>query len=128
METNNQFTWEPDCSRDGYLVYKNAKTLERYFELKKLCNSFDMKSVGIFFAFSNEQFRKGYEETKHLRENGEKLYRYAGGYGSKKAWDAYFAYLDKNNERISKECDPQEVYVYEYEYQLKWRYKHESKN
>lgn len=65
-----------------------------------------------FFAFSNVQFTEGI--TKHNLE-GKKIYRgYGGLYGTKEGIDELMSFYDKLNERIGKECDPQEVYNYEF--------------
>jgi hypothetical protein len=65
-----------------------------------------------FFAFSNSQFEEGIK--KHNLE-GKKIYRGMGGlYGTKEGIGELMSFYDKMNERIGKECNPQEVYDYEH--------------
>ena len=86
MEQNNDFTFSPDWERDGFLVYENDKTLERYHELRNEQSNVDTKKFDLFFAFSKEQFSEG----------------------------LFYEYLAGIDAKIKAECDPQEVYVYEY--------------
>jgi hypothetical protein len=66
-----------------------------------------------FFAFSTEQFNEGVK--KHNLE-GQKIYRGHGGlYGTSEGINELMSFYDNLNERIGKECDPQEVYNYEYD-------------
>jgi len=66
-----------------------------------------------FFAFSTEQFNEGVK--KHNLE-GKKIYRGHGGlYGTSEGINELMSFYDNLNERIGKECDPQEVYNYEYD-------------
>lgn len=65
-----------------------------------------------FFAFSDAQFNEGI--AKHNLE-GKKICRgYGGLYGTKEGIDELMAFYDGLNDRIAKECDPQEVYNYEF--------------
>jgi hypothetical protein len=66
-----------------------------------------------FFAFSTEQFNEGVK--KHNLE-GQKIYRGHGGlYGTSEGINELMSFYDNLNERIGKECDPQEVYNYEFD-------------
>lgn len=66
-----------------------------------------------FFAFSTEQFNEGVK--KHNLE-GQKIYRGHGGlYGTSEGINELMSFYDNLNERIGKECDPQEVYDYEFD-------------
>jgi hypothetical protein len=65
-----------------------------------------------FFAFSDSQFGEGIK--KHNLE-GKKIYRgMAGLFGTKEGIGELMSFYDKMNERIGKECNPQEVYDYEH--------------
>lgn len=101
-----------DWDRDGWLVIKNAKTIERYNEL---CNSRDTEDCykhNCFFAFSNEQFEEG---MKKINAGGEKIYHAGAGlYGTKSGLASYMNALSSYRKLIKEECDPQEIYLYEY--------------
>jgi hypothetical protein len=66
-----------------------------------------------FFAFGNDQFNEGIK--KHNLE-GQKIYRGMGGlYGTHEGISELMAFYDNLNNRIAKECNPQEVYDYEFD-------------
>ena len=66
-----------------------------------------------FFAFSKEQFNEGI--AKHNLAD-KKIYKgYAGLYGTQEGINELMNFYDKLNERIAKECNPQEVYDYEFD-------------
>ena len=108
-----------DWDRDGAIVMKNAKTVDRFHELKYNTEP-DLDKYGVFFAFNNEQFEKGY---KHLIElglikDGDKVKRasevsgmFCANFELLKEFHRF--YRDKNG-IIREECDPQEVYFYEW--------------
>lgn len=102
---------------DGALVISNAQTLQRYLELKEINHNAPMEEFGIFFAFNKKQFEDGYNKLVQSGKitYGEKVQRGPGGsFGIKGAFDKLIEYYDTQDERIKKECDPQEVYWYEY--------------
>lgn len=66
-----------------------------------------------FFAFSKEQFEKGIAENNL---EGKKIYSGFGGlYGTEKGIKDLLHFYSDVNDRIAKECSPQEVYDYEYD-------------
>lgn len=66
-----------------------------------------------FFAFSKEQFNEGV--TKHNLE-GKKIYSSQGGlYGTQEGINELMNFYTNVNDRIAKECNPQEVYDYEFD-------------
>ena len=66
-----------------------------------------------FFAFGQKQFDEAIE--KHNLKD-QKIYNGGNGlYGTKEGINELFAFYEGLNERIAKECDPQEVYNYEYD-------------
>lgn len=105
--------WEES---EGSIVMQDAKTISRYIEIQ---NSHpDLDECGVFFAFNEKQFDEG---CKHLLEIGKAgdccVYSHPqinGLHGTKEGILKYIAYYDELGERVSKECDPQEVYFYEY--------------
>lgn len=77
--------------------------------------SFD--KIGIFAAFSDEQFKEGYERMVRLGhiKDGDKVYHLAAGcYGTKEGFERLTTYYEDIENTIRAECDPQEVYYYEY--------------
>lgn len=111
---NTNFEFYPDWDRDGVLVYKNAKTLKRYNELRNEQTNVDTKKFDVFFAFSTEQFKEGLASIRPLAE-GEKLVRIGGGgFATKDGAKRLSEFYESIDAKIKAECDPQEVYVYEY--------------
>ena len=66
-----------------------------------------------FFAFGQSQFNEGI--VKHNLQ-GQKIYNGGSGlYGTKEGIEKLFAFYEGLNDRIAKECNPQEVYDYEFD-------------
>ena len=66
-----------------------------------------------FFAFGNDQFNEGIK--KHNLE-GQKIYRgMCGLYGTESGIKELLNFYSDLNDRIAKECNPQEVYDYEFD-------------
>ena len=66
-----------------------------------------------FFAFSTQQFEEGI--AKHKLE-GQKIYRGMSGlYGTESGIKELLNFYSDVNDRIAKECNPQEVYDYEFD-------------
>lgn len=106
---------QQDWNRDGYLIIKGAKTLDRYHELTK--EGPDTKGMGIFFAFSNDQLKEGIKslQERGLLKPGEKLLQgFGGSFGTREAFAKWDKWYEERNKLIAAECDPQEVYLYEY--------------
>lgn len=109
-----------DWERDGYLVITNAKSIKRYQELKyEVKYQPDCDKIGVFWAFTNEQFKEGYDKLVKLGhiKDGDKVLRVEdinGLFGTRDCLKKFFdAYKDVDNV-IRDECDPQEVYLFEY--------------
>ncbi len=62
-----------DFDNDGFIVMLNAKTINRYNEIKD--QHPDAEKCGVFWAFSNEQFQRGYKNlvNKGVIKDGDKL-------------------------------------------------------
>lgn len=103
---------------DGHLVITGAETLDLYHELRYgKTGQADFDKLGIFCAFSNEQFDEGYAKLVRLGhiKDGEKVVRVTNGtFGTREGRAKLIEFYDKVEERIKKECDPQEVYYFEY--------------
>lgn len=99
----------------GGIVMINPRTIKRYKELK---NSHpDTGKYGVFFAFSKNQFKEGYDRLvkRGFIEDGDKIqYTRSGMYGTKGCIERFYRYYDTIYAKIKEECDPQEVYFYEY--------------
>lgn len=66
-----------------------------------------------FFAFSEEQFSQGLEETGLNRSNI--VTTNFGLYGSKRGIQKLLSDYEERDKRIALECNPQEVYDYEFD-------------
>ena len=101
---------------DGGIVMIDAQTIDRYREIKNDHPAPDL--YGVFFAFSREQFAKGYAHLVEIGKiaEGEKIYQDAGTgvYGTEQGLRDFFACYEARDSAIIQECDPQEVYFYEY--------------
>ena len=65
-----------------------------------------------FFAFSDKQYKEGVEKNNL---QGKKLYSGGMGlYGTHEGIKNFFAAIEAKNQRVTDECDPQEVYEYEF--------------
>jgi len=65
-----------------------------------------------FFAFSDDQFKKGLKEAGI---EGQKIFHGGAGlYGTKGGIKKLFADYDKIDQEVAENCDPQEVYNYEF--------------
>lgn len=106
-----------DWDNDGFLRISGAETLARYHELLERQRTLPVTEWGIFFAFSNEQFEKGYKGLvkRGLIKDGDKIKRFGhGAFGildGMRRWTQEAAAIDA---QIRTECDPYEVYLDEY--------------
>lgn len=99
---------------EGSIIMINAKTIERYKELRKSGVNVDLSEFDCFFAFTDEQFKKGLKSIRPLKE-GEKLIQICnGGFITKDGNERLDEFYKSIHEQIKDECDPQEVYFYEY--------------
>lgn len=84
-----------------------------YRELKNISCPMD----GIFFAFTTEQFKEGLEKcgyTKADVQNGLIIPNGYGGYGTKEAFQKVKDFYTEIDNRIRKECTPEEIYKVEF--------------
>lgn len=119
MIVNKDFKVRENWDNDGVLFFENDKTMDLYKKLK-----YDLASKtyeGMFFAFSKEDFYRGYDKIKHLLKvmpdgSLEKVVRMGdtGGFCTHAAWEEWKKDIKEADERIKNECDPYEVYCYEY--------------
>lgn len=105
--------WE---NRDGGIIMINPQTVGRYMEILK--EEPDMDECGVFFAFNDESFDKGYRrlvERGHIKD-GDRIVRKAvcGLYGTECGLKRFNDFYKDKGRRIASECDPQEVYFREY--------------
>lgn len=101
-------------NRFGSVCMVKPKTIQKY---KELCDQqLDLDSVGVFWAFSDEQFDKGLDKLKEKGMYSDEDTLVAidgGGFLPKKNMPALRELLDSRRQKKA-ECDPQEVYFYEY--------------
>lgn len=112
--TKGELQYYRDFDNDGFVVMLNPQTINRYNEIKSQHpgNEFD-----VFWAFSNEQFQRGYKNlvNKGVIKAGDKLCGGpAGMIGTRSGIRGILEFYDKRDKQISQECDAQEVYFYEY--------------
>lgn len=106
--------WQDWDNYEGMFAFKNAKTLDRFKELSEQLRNIDLRRFDMFAAFSGKQFEQGLKEIRPLRD-GEKLISMGAGiYGTKDGIAKYMEFANSITEMMTKECDPQEVYVYEF--------------
>ena len=112
----NKLTYFIDWNvTEGSVVMVNPHTINYYKECKNAHPNGD--KYGVFFAFSREQFDKGYKHLVELGfiQNGDKIQvSDMGAYGTKESLDAFFDFYRNRDKNIPIKCDPQEVYFYEY--------------
>lgn len=116
MKLQNGLVIYRDWDCEGAIYMRNAKTVERYKELRG--KQFDTEANGVFFAFSDEQYDRNYKSLirKGSITKEDIIYRLpvSGCYGTVKGWmemQLFYRDIDLN---IRETCDPQEVYFYEY--------------
>lgn len=86
------FEFSQNWENDGMLVWKNAKTLNRYHELCEERDKTDAKKYRCFYAFSKEQFEQG-QKSIRLKPN-ERLVSFGGGsYGTQDGINKMFAHI-----------------------------------
>lgn len=98
---------------DYSLSYEDTKTLDTYSQLKEKIYHAPTKEYGIFFAFSDEQFKEGMKECGYTSTQGI-LKGPGGGFGTKEGWDKLAAFYESVDKEISEKCDPFEVFCWEY--------------
>lgn len=99
--------WE----HDGMLNIQGDQTLSIYQAIRKEQNEHHHPEVVWEFM----DIKRVLTELKPLLKEGEKIIQFAnGGFATPKGWEMMKAYWQSIDERIRKECDPQEVYYYEY--------------
>ena len=96
---------------DGMLDIHNAQTLDKYQAIRN--EQYHHRHPEIVWEFSD--MKKVIAKLKPLLKEDEKIINFAsGGFATPKGLKLMEAYYASIDERISKECDPQEVYYYEY--------------
>lgn len=107
-----------DC--DGMLTIQDDQTLKAYQAIRK--EQYEHVHPETCWEFSD--IKKVFAKLKPLMKEGEKIIQFAnGGFATPKGWEMMKAYWKSIDERIRKECDPQEVYFYEfnnYESAINW--------
>lgn len=100
---------------EGGIVMLNPQTIKRYKEIQN--QHPDCDDYGVWFAFNREQYDKGFNHVKligKIDENSKIQYCSSGLYGTHEGITAFFDFYENRDNKITEECDPQEVYFYEY--------------
>lgn len=91
---------------------ENVQTLKRYHEINEEAYHVNLADFDCFWAYDQKQFDEG---LARIGKPKDQIYRYGNGlFGTHDGFMRYMDYLDKKNERIKEECDPQEVYFDEF--------------
>lgn len=102
---------------DGCLSWTGAKTLRRYRELSESQSKLPLDKWGVFFAYSKDQFDRGYKGLvqRGLIKEGDKVASFGQGvYGLRDGMKRWVEECEKIDRQIAAECDPYEVYCEEY--------------
>lgn len=108
---------ERDWDNDGTLRITGATTIGRYRELREKQYNIPADEYGIFWAFSKEQFDRGYKGliARGLIKDGDKVVAFgAGCYGTREGYHRWVDEANAIDKQISQECDPYEVYLEEW--------------
>ena len=101
---------------DGFIIMQNTQTVKRYHQLRWEEQP-DLDQMGVFFAFSPEQFENGVERlTKRgfIKSKGEIRRGPANSLGTPQSLSKMMKWYAAQDKKILQECDPQEVYFYEF--------------
>ncbi len=101
--------------QEGGIEMLNPQTIQRYRELRSAHP--DADKYGVFFAFSNAQFERGYDrlvELGKIKEGETICQAKLGLFGKREDIDAFYRFYDDIDRVIAEECDPQEIYFHEY--------------
>lgn len=109
-------TYERNWETEGAVVMHDAKTIDRYRELRS--QHPDCYECGCFWAFSDKQFAEGYAilvKRGHIKD-GDKLVRTnaTGLFGTREGINRMHEFYYDIKQKIKIECVPQEVYFEEY--------------
>lgn len=99
----------------GHVCMVNPKTIKRYKEIKD--EQPDADKYGVFFAFSDKQFKDGYDSLVHrgyIKEGDKIVSGSMGIYGVKGEIKRFYDFYKERAKRIAEECNPQEAYFYEW--------------
>lgn len=109
---NDQLKHYRDWNCDGAIQMENVMTLKRYHEIKEETYNVNLANYDCFFAYNREQLEEG---LKQIGKTKDQIYKYGNGlFGTHDGFTRYMNYLERADERIKNECDPQEVYFYEF--------------
>lgn len=103
-------SFKRDWERDGYLVIKDAQTIDTYTELCK--KEYEYSNPEIFFAFDNDEVAK---KRKELGLEDKKIFHYGDGLcGTQEGLRKFKEDMEDIKKEKREKCDPYEVYLYEY--------------
>lgn len=74
-------------------------------------------SEGIFYAFSDKQFEEGMKQCGYTQtdiDSGRIVKDGYGGFGTREAFDKRNNFYKEIQERIKKECTPEEIFEMEF--------------
>ena len=99
-----------DC--DGAIRMENAQTIKLYDQIHQETYNISLENYDCFYAFDGKQLDEG---LTRIHKTKDQVRNFGGGLiGTKEGVTRYLEFLEKQNERIANECDPQEVYFDEF--------------
>lgn len=109
---NENLKHHRDWEHDGAIFMENAQTIKLYDQIHQETYNVSLENYDCFYAFDGKQLDEG---LKRIGKTKDQVRNFGGGLiGTKEGLTRYLEFLDKQNERIANECDPQEVYFDEF--------------
>lgn len=109
---NENLKHHRDWEHDGTIFMENAQTIKLYNQIRQETYNVSLENYDCFYAFDGKQLDEG---LTRIGKTKDQVRNFGGGLiGTKEGFTRYLEYLNKQNERIANECDPQEVYFDEF--------------
>ncbi len=105
---NENLKHHRDWEHDGAIFMENAQTIKLYDQIHQETYNVSLENYDCFFAFDGKQLEEG---LTRIGKTKDQVRSFGNGLiGTKEGFARYLEFIEKQNERIANECDPQEVY------------------